>query len=67
MQTDEAAVEVGRLLWCCAAAHPDALRLYDGDWRPLCPPLYRDDIHRLVMALSVIAAELHRREVSDDR
>lgn len=67
MQTDEAAVEVGRLLGCHAAAHLAALWLYDGDWRPLCPPLDRDDINRLVMALSVIAAELHRREVSDDR
>lgn len=66
MKVDDAAVEVGRLLGCYAAAHSDALRLYDSDWRRLCPPLDRDDISRLVMALSVIAAELHRREVSDD-
>ena len=66
MKADEAAVEVGRLLGCHAAAHSDALRLYDGYWRRLCDPLDRDDIHRLVMALSVIAAELHRLEVSDD-
>jgi hypothetical protein len=66
MRADEAEVEIGRLLGCHAAAHSGVLRLDDGaGW--LCQPLDRDDINRLVMALSVIAAELHRREVSDDR
>ena len=66
MKADEAEVEVGWLLNCYAVARGDSLTLYDHDWRRLRAPLDRDDIHRLVMALSVIAAELHRLEVSDD-